>query len=189
MHCSTRFNRKKRISAQILQQVPMEQLQPGQQAFASTLSAELAMTRNQPKAALTALSHPSLQRLSEMSVPLQVRAGTVHARALEADGQTLAAARERRQRLDVVPDGGRDVLLVRPELVGDLGIEAFHERCGRHGADATGWLQERPRDGAPGSSGNNCFNESNRSALPVARYSFFNRLSTCSMRVKAHRRS
>ena len=82
-------------SAQILQQVPMEQLQPGQQAFASTLSAELAMTRNQPKAALTALSHPSLQRLSEMSAPLQVRAGTVHARALEADGQTLAAARER----------------------------------------------------------------------------------------------
>jgi len=82
-------------SAQILQQVPMEQLQPGQQAFASTLSAELAMTRNQPKAALAALNHPSLQRLSEMSIPLQVRAGTVHARALEADGQTLAAARER----------------------------------------------------------------------------------------------
>jgi outer membrane PBP1 activator LpoA protein len=36
-------------SAQILQQVPIEQLKPGQQIFASTLSAELAMTRNQPK--------------------------------------------------------------------------------------------------------------------------------------------
>ncbi|MEN2393577.1 penicillin-binding protein activator [Pseudomonas halotolerans] len=82
-------------SAQILQQVPMEQLKPGQQIFASTLAAELAMTRNQPKAALTALSHPSLQHLSELPVEQQVRTGTVHARALEADGQTLAAAKER----------------------------------------------------------------------------------------------
>ncbi|MCU1751775.1 penicillin-binding protein activator [Pseudomonas sp. 6D_7.1_Bac1] len=82
-------------SGQILQQVPMDQLKPGQQVFASTLAAELAMTRNQPKAALTALSHPSLQRLSELPVEQQVRTGTVHARALEADGQILAAARER----------------------------------------------------------------------------------------------
>ncbi|MDR6605055.1 penicillin-binding protein activator [Pseudomonas synxantha] len=82
-------------SAQILQQVPIEQLKPGQQVFANTLAAELAMTRNQPKAALTALSHPSMQRLSELPVEQQVRTGTVHARALEADGQTLAAARER----------------------------------------------------------------------------------------------
>ncbi|PTR29223.1 MULTISPECIES: penicillin-binding protein activator [unclassified Pseudomonas] len=82
-------------SAQILQQVPTEQLKPGQQIFANTLAAELAMTRNQPKAALTALSHPSMQRLSELPEEQQVRTGTVHARALEADGQTLAAARER----------------------------------------------------------------------------------------------
>lgn len=82
-------------SAQILQQVPVEQLKPGQQVFANTLAAELAMTRNQPKAALTALSHPSLQRLAELPEQQQVRTGTVRARALEADGQTLAAARER----------------------------------------------------------------------------------------------
>jgi outer membrane PBP1 activator LpoA protein len=82
-------------SAQILQQVPVDQLKPGQQVFASTLAAELAMTRNQPKAALTALSHPSLQRLSELPDEQQVRTGIVRARALEADGQTLAAARER----------------------------------------------------------------------------------------------
>ena len=73
--------------------MPVEQLKPGQQVFANTLAAELAMTRNQPKAALTALSHPSLQRLGELPVEQQVRTGTVHARALEADGQTLAAAR------------------------------------------------------------------------------------------------
>ncbi|MFJ2447391.1 penicillin-binding protein activator [Pseudomonas sp. NPDC087626] len=82
-------------SAQILQQVPLETLKPGQQVYASTLAAELAMTRNQPKAALTALSHPSLQRLSELPDEQRVRTGTVRARALEADGQTLAAARER----------------------------------------------------------------------------------------------
>jgi hypothetical protein len=82
-------------AAQILAQVPLETLKPGQQVFASTLAAELAMTRNQPKAALTALSHPSLQRLGELPVEQQIRTGTVHALALEADGQTLAAARER----------------------------------------------------------------------------------------------
>ncbi|MFW0759214.1 penicillin-binding protein activator [Pseudomonas sp. H11T01] len=82
-------------SAQILALVPLEQLKPGQQVFASTLAAELAMARNQPKAALTALSHPSLQRLGELPVEQQIRTGSVHALALEADGQTLAAARER----------------------------------------------------------------------------------------------
>ena len=82
-------------SAQILAQVPLEALKPAAQVFASTLAAELAMTRNQPKAALTALSHPSLQSLKDLPAEQQIRTGTVHARAYEADGQTLAAARER----------------------------------------------------------------------------------------------
>lgn len=87
-------------SAQILAQVPLDSLKPAAQVFASTLTAELAMTRNQPKAALTALSHPSLQNLKELPPEQQVRTGTVHARAFEADGQTLAAARER---VDIAP--------------------------------------------------------------------------------------
>lgn len=82
-------------SAKILEQVPLDQLKPAQQVYASTLSAELALTRNQPKAALAALNHPSLQRLGELPVDQQVRTGVVQARALEADGQTLAAARQR----------------------------------------------------------------------------------------------
>lgn len=82
-------------SAQILAQVPLDSLKPAAQVFASTLTAELAMTRNQPKAALTALGHPSLQNLKELPAEQQIRTGTVHARAYEADGQTLAAARER----------------------------------------------------------------------------------------------
>ena len=82
-------------AAQILAQVPVDQLKPAQQVFASTLAAELAMNRNDPKAALTALSHPSIARIDEMPADLQVRTHTVHARALEADDQTLAAARER----------------------------------------------------------------------------------------------
>lgn len=82
-------------AASVLAQVPLAQLKPVQQIQASTLAAELAMSRNQPKDALAALSHPSLARLSEMPVDLQVRTQTVRARALEADGQILNAARER----------------------------------------------------------------------------------------------
>lgn len=82
-------------SARILEQIPLDSLKPAQQVFASTLSAELAMTRNQPKSALKALAHPSLERLAELPVDQQVRTQLVRSRALEADGQTLAAARER----------------------------------------------------------------------------------------------
>lgn len=82
-------------AARILEQVPMDGLKPAQQVFASTLAAELAMARNQPKSALKALSHPSLDRLAELPVDQQVRTQLVRARALEADGQNLAASRER----------------------------------------------------------------------------------------------
>ncbi|KAF0861682.1 penicillin-binding protein activator [Pseudomonas sp. LD120] len=82
-------------AGQILQQIQLDQLKPAQQIFASTLAAELAMARNQPKAALSALSHTSLQHLSELPAGQQIRTGSIHARALEADGQTLAAAKQR----------------------------------------------------------------------------------------------
>ncbi|MBO4969718.1 MAG: penicillin-binding protein activator, partial [Pseudomonas sp.] len=82
-------------AAQILAMVPLDQLKPAQQVFANTLAAELAMSRNDPKAAAAALNHPSTAILGELPVDLQVRTRTVHARALEADGQALAAARER----------------------------------------------------------------------------------------------
>ncbi|WP_341962314.1 penicillin-binding protein activator [Pseudomonas sp. RC10] len=82
-------------AASILEQVQLDQLKTDKQIYANTLSAELALGRSQPKAALTALNHPSLQHLGEMPVDLQTRTHTVRARALEADGQTLAAASER----------------------------------------------------------------------------------------------
>ncbi|MFF7705759.1 penicillin-binding protein activator [Pseudomonas sp. NPDC007930] len=82
-------------ASQILAQVPLEQLKPAQQVFASTLAAELALGRNDAKGALSALQHPSLQHLGELPMDQQVRTGSVRARALEADGQALAAARER----------------------------------------------------------------------------------------------
>ena len=91
-------------ATEILTQVPLDQLKPAQQAFASTLAAELAMSRNQPKEALTALSHPSVARIHEMPADLQVRTHTVHALAFEADGQTLAAARERAAMSSVLTD-------------------------------------------------------------------------------------
>jgi len=82
-------------AAQIMTQVPLEVLKPGLQVLASTLNAELALARNQPKAALAALDHPSLARLGELPVEQQVRSHLVKARALEADNQALPAARER----------------------------------------------------------------------------------------------
>jgi len=82
-------------AARILEQVPLDTLKPAQQVFASTLAAELAMSRNQPKAALAALAHPSLQRVAELPKEQQARTYSVHAAALEADGQALAAAQQR----------------------------------------------------------------------------------------------
>ncbi|MBU0808404.1 MAG: penicillin-binding protein activator [Gammaproteobacteria bacterium] len=82
-------------ASSILQQVSLESLSPAQQIFASTLRAELDMHDNKPKAALRALSHPSMERLGELPVEQQVRSQLVRASALQATGQTLSAARER----------------------------------------------------------------------------------------------
>lgn len=82
-------------AAQILAQVNLDVLKPGPQVIASTLAAELALTRNDAKGALAALNHPSLSRLGELPVEQQVHTQLVRAKALEADGQMLAAARER----------------------------------------------------------------------------------------------
>lgn len=82
-------------STQILDQIPMDSLKPAQQVFASTLRAQLELARNKTKAALKAFDNPSFQRLGEMPVDLQARAGMVKSLALAADGQALSAARER----------------------------------------------------------------------------------------------
>ena len=82
-------------AARILEHVQLDSLLPAQQIFASTLQAELALARNKPKTALKALSHPSLERLSELPVEQQVRSQLARANALAASGQTLPAARER----------------------------------------------------------------------------------------------
>lgn len=82
-------------AASILEQVKLGSLKPAQQVYASTLAAELALARDMPKAALKALDHPSLARLAELPVEQQVRSQLARARALQEDGQTLAAAQER----------------------------------------------------------------------------------------------
>ncbi|WP_374440207.1 penicillin-binding protein activator [Pseudomonas panipatensis] len=82
-------------SSQILDQLPLDSLKPAQQIFANTLTAQLALARNKPKAALKAFEHPSFSHLGELPVEQQARSGLVKAQALAADGQNLAAARER----------------------------------------------------------------------------------------------
>ncbi|NWB90476.1 penicillin-binding protein activator [Pseudomonas agarici] len=125
-------------ASQILAQVPLDSLKPAQQVFASTLAAELAMTRNQPKAALAALSHPSLERLGELPVEQQIRTQTVRARAFEADGQTLAAARER---IFIAPLLGGDIAHANHEAIWALIAALPTDQLQSSGADdLSGWL-------------------------------------------------
>lgn len=126
-------------ATRILEQVPLDGLKPAQQIFASTLAAELAMTRNQPKAALKALSHPSLDHLSELPVEQQIRTQLVRASALEADGQTLAAARER---VFIAPLLSGQAQTTNQEaiwgLVSSLPLDQLQ---GNGDADLSGWLE------------------------------------------------
>lgn len=80
---------------EILSQVPLEQLAPAQQIFASTLQAELALAEDNPEQALQALQHLAFERLGELPIEQQVRSQLARARALEGSGQPLAATRER----------------------------------------------------------------------------------------------
>ncbi|WP_282346753.1 penicillin-binding protein activator [Pseudomonas sp. PS01301] len=125
-------------ATQILQQVRIELLKPGLQILASTLNAELALMRNDAKAALAALDHPSLQRLGELPADQQVRTHLVRARALEADGQILAAARER---VFIAPLLSGDAAAQNHEaiwaLVGSLPVEQLQNQGTD---DFAGWL-------------------------------------------------
>lgn len=80
---------------QILKQVAIEQLMPAQQMFAKTLEAELSLAEGESQSALQALEHPAFERLAELPIDQQLRTQLVRARALEANGQPLDAARER----------------------------------------------------------------------------------------------
>lgn len=82
-------------ASRILAMVPLDALKPAQQIFASTLAAEIALARNRPAVALQALQHPSLQRIGELPVDQQLRTHEVRAASLAANGETLAAVRER----------------------------------------------------------------------------------------------
>ncbi|MBM7061607.1 penicillin-binding protein activator [Pseudomonas sp. UL073] len=125
-------------AARILEQVPVESLKPAQQIFASTLAAELALARNNPKAALKALSHPSLQRLGELPVEQQVRTQLVRAQALQADGQKLAAARDR---VFIAPLLSGDAAAANHEAIWALVSSLPREQLqATGGSDLDGWL-------------------------------------------------
>ncbi|MGH8353522.1 MAG: penicillin-binding protein activator [Pseudomonas sp.] len=126
-------------AARILEQVPLEQLKPAQQIFASTLAAELALARNKPQPALKALSHPSLERLGELPVEQQTRTQLVRARALEADGQALAAARER---VFIAPLQSGPAATANHEAIWMLVSNLPPEQLQGGGeADLAGWLE------------------------------------------------
>lgn len=125
-------------SSSILQQVQLETLKPAQQIFASTLNAELALVRKNPKAALEALNHPSFQRLGELPVEQQVRSQLTRATALEQDGQTLAAARER---IYIAPLLTGATAASNHETIWELVSRLPADQLQATGdADLTGWL-------------------------------------------------
>lgn len=125
-------------AAGILEQVKLDSLKPAQQIYASTLAAELALARNKPKAALAALSHPSMDRLGELPVEQQIRTQLARATALQADGQTLAAARER---VFIAPLLSGDAAASNHEAIWTLVSSLPADQLQASGdADLTGWL-------------------------------------------------
>lgn len=79
----------------LLESLDLSEASVAQQIFAQTLAAELALARQQPAMALQNLAHPAIAHLSEFPVRQQVRTHLVRAKALEATGKNLDAARER----------------------------------------------------------------------------------------------
>ncbi|WP_300650839.1 penicillin-binding protein activator [Pseudomonas sp.] len=122
----------------ILEQVPLNGLKTAPQIYASTLAAELALAREKPKAALKALSHPSLEHLGELPVEQQVRTQLARANALQADGQILAAARER---VYIAPLLSGEPATRNHETIWSLVSSLPSEQLqSSDGADLTGWL-------------------------------------------------
>ena len=125
-------------SAAILEQVQLDTLKPAQQVFASTLAAELALARDNPKGALRALEHPSLARLGELPIEQQTRTQLARATALQADGQTLAAARER---VFIAPLLAGEAAAHNHETIWELVASLPAEQLQASGdADLSGWL-------------------------------------------------
>ena len=122
----------------ILDRVQLETLKPAQQVFASTLMAELALARENPKRALRILEHPSLARLGELPIEQQTRTQLTRAKALQADGQLLAAARER---VFIAPLLAADAATRNHEIIWDLVASLPPEQLRpTRDADLNGWL-------------------------------------------------
>lgn len=122
----------------ILDQVSLDSLKPAQQIYASTLRAELDLQRNKPKAALRALNHPSLERLGELPVEQQVRSQLARAKALQATGQSLAAARERAFIAPLL--SGASALDNQEAIWGLVSNLALNDLQASGDADLDGWL-------------------------------------------------
>ncbi|WP_439859597.1 penicillin-binding protein activator [Pseudomonas sp. MBLB4136] len=122
----------------ILERVQLDTLKPAQQVFASTLAAELALARDDPKRALRALQHPSLAHLGELPIDQQIRTQLARAQALQANEQPLAAARER---IYIAPLLTGDAAARNHETIWELIASLPPEQLQASGdADLSGWL-------------------------------------------------
>ncbi|SDR75947.1 hypothetical protein SAMN05216421_0240 [Halopseudomonas xinjiangensis] len=79
----------------ILENIPQSDLPTDQQLLFSTLQAESLLNLGQATGALRALRHPSMQQIETLPTEDQVRIQMLRAKALQATGDPVAAARER----------------------------------------------------------------------------------------------
>lgn len=83
------------LAQNIQNQIDTSLLTPQQQTSAHIIRAELALYNQKPQQALSALKTLRSEQLNHAPQALQVRAHSARAKALDATGQPLAAARER----------------------------------------------------------------------------------------------
>ncbi len=79
----------------LLEAAVLSQASQAQLMFASTLSAEMALARQQPELALEILNSDIFERITELPIEQQARTQLARASALEALDRPMAAARER----------------------------------------------------------------------------------------------
>lgn len=123
---------------EILEAIDFAEATPAQLIFAKTLEAELAVFRNQAKAALTILQHPSLNHLTQMPIEQQARTQLVRAQALQDTGKPLAAARER---IFIAPLLEGQQAFANHQTIWQLLSDLPHNQLQDSGeADLDGWL-------------------------------------------------
>ncbi|SEL00297.1 hypothetical protein SAMN05216214_10770 [Atopomonas hussainii] len=128
-------------ASQVLDLVTVDQLKPAQQIFALTLDAESMLARKRPRSALRALEHPVMAHLAELPLAQQERTQLARVAALEANGKTLQALRERLYLAPLLKDrNAHSNHQAIWSLVSQLSTDTLQAGAANE-ADLDGWMQ------------------------------------------------